>query len=456
MILNSYTYYYFLGIGGIGMSAIARYLNQAGNRVLGYDRVRTSLCSELEREGMPIHYEDCIENIPTELTPENTLVIYTPAIPKDSAQLNYFKTKEYTLNKRSEILGLITSDSYNISVAGTHGKTTTSALISHLLHHSGVHFGAFLGGLSTNLGSNYFNSCRPNEKAVTVTEADEFDRSFLTLSPNLAVITSMDADHLDIYGTGDELKKSFFDFIHKIEPQGKLFLKNGLSHPNIDEISVFTYGINQGDYKAINVRVENGWFLFDFETTEISWPNLKLGIPGNHNIENALAAIAVALEMNLNREQITDGLKTFKGVKRRFEFICREPDFVYIDDYAHHPTELEAFIKSVKMLYPDKKITGVFQPHLYSRTKDFAAGFAESLSLLDEAILLDIYPARELPMEGVTSDIIFDKITGNRKHNATKENVLELLKTLDPEVLVTMGAGDIDTLVTPINKMLKP
>lgn len=438
------------------MSAIARYLNQAGNRVLGYDRVRTPLCSELEREGMPIHYEDCIENIPSELTPENTLVIYTPAIPKDSAQLNYFKTKEYTLNKRSEILGLITSDSYNISVAGTHGKTTTSALISHLLHHSGVHFGAFLGGLSTNLGSNYFNSCRPNEKAVTVTEADEFDRSFLTLSPNLAVITSMDADHLDIYGTGDELKKSFFDFINKIEPQGKLFLKYGLSHPNIDEISVFTYGINQGDYKAVNVRVENGWFLFDFETTEISWPNLKLGIPGNHNIENALAAIAVALEMNLNREQITNGLKTFKGVKRRFEFICREPDFVYIDDYAHHPTELEAFIKSVRMLYPDKKITGVFQPHLYSRTKDFADGFAKSLSLLDEAILLDIYPARELPMEGVTSDIIFDKITGNRKHKATKENVLELLKTLDPEVLVTMGAGDIDTLVTPINTLLKP
>ena len=456
MILNSYTYYYFLGIGGIGMSAIARYLNQAGNRVLGYDRVRTPLCSELEREGMPIHYEDCIENIPSELTPENTLVIYTPAIPKDSAQLNYFKTKEYTLNKRSEILGLITSDSYNISVAGTHGKTTTSALISHLLHHSGVHFGAFLGGLSTNLGSNYFNSCRPNEKAVTVTEADEFDRSFLTLSPNLAVITSMDADHLDIYGTGDELKKSFFDFIQKIEQGGKLFLRHGLSHPRINEISVFTYGINQGDYKAVNVRVENGWFLFDFETTEISWPNLKLGIPGNHNIENALAAIAVALEMNLNREQITDGLKTFKGVKRRFEFICREPDFVYIDDYAHHPTELEAFIKSVRMLYPDKKITGVFQPHLYSRTKDFADGFAESLSLLDEAILLDIYPARELPMEGVSSDIIFDKIIGNRKHKATKENVLELLKTLDPEVLVTIGAGDIDTLVTPINTLLKP
>lgn len=438
------------------MSAIARYLNQAGNRVLGYDRVRTPLCSELEREGMPIHYEDCIENIPSELTPENTLVIYTPAIPKDSAQLNYFKTKEYTLNKRSEILGLITSDSYNISVAGTHGKTTTSALISHLLHHSGVHFGAFLGGLSTNLGSNYFNSCRPNEKAVTVTEADEFDRSFLTLSPNLAVITSMDADHLDIYGTGDELKKSFFDFIQKIEQGGKLFLRHGLSHPRINEISVFTYGINQGDYKAVNVRVENGWFLFDFETTEISWPNLKLGIPGNHNIENALAAIAVALEMNLNREQITDGLKTFKGVKRRFEFICREPDFVYIDDYAHHPTELEAFIKSVRMLYPDKKITGVFQPHLYSRTKDFADGFAESLSLLDEAILLDIYPARELPMEGVSSDIIFDKIIGNRKHKATKENVLELLKTLDPEVLVTIGAGDIDTLVTPINTLLKP
>jgi len=456
VILKHYTYYYFLGIGGIGMSAIARYLNQAGNRVLGYDRVRTPLCSELEREGMPIHYDDVIENIPFELTPENTLVIYTPAIPKDSTLLNYFQTKQYQLNKRSEILGLITSDSFNISVAGTHGKTTTSALISHLLNHSGVHFGAFLGGLSTNLGSNYFNSCRPNEKAVTVTEADEFDRSFLTLSPNLAVITSMDPDHLDIYGTGDELKKSFFDFIHKIEPQGKLFLRHGLSHPTIDEISVFTYGINQGDYKASKVRVENGWFLFDFETAGIHWPNLKLGIPGNHNIENALAAIAVALEMNLNREQITDGLKTFKGVKRRFEFICREPDFVYIDDYAHHPAELEAFIKSVKMLYPDKKITGVFQPHLYSRTKDFAPGFAESLSLLDEAILLDIYPARELPMEGVTSDIIFDKITCKKKHKATKENVLELLKKLDPEVLLTMGAGDIDTLVIPINKLLRP
>lgn len=437
------------------MSAIARYLNQAGNRVLGYDRVRTPLCSELEREGMPIHYEDVIENIPVELTPENTLVIYTPAIPKNSAQLNYFQTKHYQLNKRSEILGLITSDSFNISIAGTHGKTTTSALISHLLHHSKVHFGAFLGGLSTNLGSNYFNSCRPNEKAVTVTEADEFDRSFLTLSPNLAVITSMDPDHLDIYGTGDELKKSFFDFIGKIEAGGKLFLKDGLTYPEIEGVSVFTYGIERGQYKASSVRVENGWFLFDFITEGIYWPNLKLGIPGNHNIENALAAIAVALEMNLNREQITEGLKTFKGVKRRFEFINREPDFVYIDDYAHHPAELEAFILSVKMLYPDKKITGVFQPHLYSRTKDFAPGFAQSLSLLDEAILLDIYPARELPMKGVTSDLIFDEITCPKKHKATKDSVLELLKTLDPGVLLTMGAGDIDTLVLPISTLLK-
>ena len=456
MILSNYTYYYFLGIGGIGMSAIARYLNQAGSRVLGYDRVRTPLCSELEREGMPIHYEDCIENIPSEITPENTLVIFTPAIPKDSAQLNYFLNKGYTLNKRSEILGHITSDSFNISVAGTHGKTTTSALISHLLHHSGIHFGAFLGGLSTNLGSNYFNSCRPDERAVTVTEADEFDRSFLTLSPNLAVITSMDADHLDIYGTGDELKKSFFDFIHKIEPNGKLFLRHGLQHPGLKDVTILTYGINGGDYNATKVRVENGWFLFDFETKGIKWPDLKLGIPGNHNIENALAAIAVAIEMKLDLSQIKEGLKTFKGVKRRFEFICREPDFVYIDDYAHHPAELEAFIKSVKMLYPDKKITGVFQPHLYSRTKDFASGFAESLSLLDEAILLDIYPARELPMAGVSSDLIFDRITSDKKHKANKENVLHLLKILDPEVLVTMGAGDIDTLVTPINAMLKP
>ncbi|MFM9944118.1 MAG: UDP-N-acetylmuramate--L-alanine ligase [Bacteroidia bacterium] len=461
MNLSTYKYYYFLGIGGIGMSAIARYIKDMGYNVSGYDRVRSELCEALENEGMEINYTDSVDAIST-LEKENTLIIYTPAIPKDSTQLNYFKNNGFTLYKRSQILGLITEDSYNISVAGTHGKTTTSSLIAHLLHFANKPFGAFLGGISTNLGSNYYNTNVPGLKGgamgkpVTVTEADEFDRSFLTLSPNLAIVTSMDADHLDIYGTGDELKKSFFDFIKKIEPGGTLFIKQGLDFPSKETISIKTYGIEKGDFKAINVRIENGWFTFDFEGENENWESLQLGIPGTHNIENAVAAIAVCLKLGIDKTTIVDGLKEFKGVKRRFEFICRQPDFVFIDDYAHHPTELEAFIKSVKLLYPNEKITGVFQPHLYSRTKDFAEGFAQSLSLLDVSVLLDIYPARELPMPGVTSSIIHDKVTSLEKYLTTKENVIGLLEKLQPKILLTIGAGDIDTLVSPINEALQP
>lgn len=455
MNLSTYKYYYFLGIGGIGMSAIARYIKDMGYNVSGYDRVRSELCEALETEGMEINYTDSLDFI-SKLEKDSTLIIYTPAIPKDSKQLNYFKNNGFTLYKRSQILGLITEDSFNISVAGTHGKTTTSSLIAHMLHFAQKPFGAFLGGISTNLGSNYFNTNTINTKALTVTEADEFDRSFLTLSPNLAIVTSMDADHLDIYGTGDELKKSFFDFINKIEPGGTLFIKHGLDFPVTNTISIKTYGIEYGDYKAINIRIEQGWFTFDFEGNGENWKSLQLGIPGTHNIENAVAAIAVCLKLGIDKTTIINGLKNFKGVKRRFEFICRQPNFVFIDDYAHHPAELEAFIKSVKLLYANEKIIGVFQPHLFSRTNDFADGFAKSLSLLDVSVLLDIYPARELPMEGVTSEIIHKNITSSEKYLTTKDDLLPLLKTLDPKIILTIGAGDIDTLIPSIKTTLEP
>lgn len=455
MNLSTYKYYYFLGIGGIGMSAIARYIKDMGYNVSGYDRVRSELCEALETEGMEINYTDSLDFI-SKLEKDSTLIIYTPAIPKDSKQLNYFKNNGFTLYKRSQILGLITEDSFNISVAGTHGKTTTSSLIAHMLHFAQKPFGAFLGGISTNLGSNYFNTNTINTKALTVTEADEFDRSFLTLSPNLAIVTSMDADHLDIYGTGDELKKSFFDFINKIEPGGTLFIKHGLDFPVTNTISIKTYGIEHGDYKAINIRIEQGWFTFDFEGNGENWKSLQLGIPGTHNIENAVAAIAVCLKLGIDKTTIINGLKNFKGVKRRFEFICRQPNFVFIDDYAHHPAELEAFIKSVKLLYANEKIIGVFQPHLFSRTNDFADGFAKSLSLLDVSVLLDIYPARELPMEGVTSKIIHKNITSSEKYLTTKDDLLPLLKTLDPKIILTIGAGDIDTLIPSIKTTLEP
>lgn len=455
MNLSTYKYYYFLGIGGIGMSAIARYIKDMGYNVSGYDRVRSELCEALETEGMEINYTDSLDFI-SKLEKDSTLIIYTPAIPKDSKQLNYFKNNGFTLYKRSQILGLITEDSFNISVAGTHGKTTTSSLIAHMLHFAQKPFGAFLGGISTNLGSNYFNTNTINTKALTLTEADEFDRSFLTLSPNLAIVTSMDADHLDIYGTGDELKKSFFDFINKIEPGGTLFIKHGLDFPVTNTISIKTYGIEYGDYKAINIRIEQGWFTFDFEGNGENWKSLQLGIPGTHNIENAVAAIAVCLKLGIDKTTIINGLKNFKGVKRRFEFICRQPNFVFIDDYAHHPAELEAFIKSVKLLYANEKITGVFQPHLFSRTNDFADGFAKSLSLLDVSVLLGIYPARELPMEGVTSEIIHKNITSSEKYLTTKDDLLPLLKTLDPKIILTIGAGDIDTLIPSIKTTLEP
>lgn len=454
MNLNDYTHFYFLGAGGIGMSSIARYLNSISKSIYGYDRVRSALCADLESEGIKMIYQDDPGLLDKGLAPENTLVIFTPAIPAESALLNYFKTNQYTLIKRAGILGLITAHGINISVAGTHGKTTTSSLIAHMLKDAGRSFSAFLGGISTNLGSNYYFQERSGSEPVTVTEADEFDRSFLTLSPNLAVVTSMDADHLDIYGDADELKRSFYAFIDKIEPGGTLFLRDGLELPGNTGLNVVTYGLDRGDFYATNIRIEDGFFVFDLKTPELQWNGLSLGIPGLHNIENAVAATGICLELNMSKEQILQGLRSFLGVKRRFEFIIRQPNRIFIDDYAHHPTELSAFIRSVKMLYPDRKITGIFQPHLYSRTRDFAPGFAESLSLLDTVILLDIYPARELPIPGVSSNLIFQSIHCDNKVMCRLSELPAVVRELKPELLLTMGAGDIDTQIPALKETL--
>ena len=334
--LKSYRAYYFLGIGGIGMSAIARYLHEMGHHVSGYDKVRSGLCLELEAEGMNINYTDALEMV-SMLNMESTLVIYTPAIPKDCVQYQFFKSQAFDMLKRSEILGLLTKNTYNISVAGTHGKTTTSCLISHILNTAKHPFTAFLGGISTNLESNYFSRAGSQKEPLTVTEADEFDRSFLTLFPNLAIVTSMDADHLDVYGDDASLRNSFFDFIKNVKAGGSLYLKHGLPLPHTQNIHVQTYGIEQGDYQARNIRIQNMAFVFDFESPDHKWTNLRLGLPGSHNIENALAAIAIALELGIDRQTIVSALETFSGVKRRFEYIVKKPPFVFIDDYAHHP-----------------------------------------------------------------------------------------------------------------------
>ncbi|MCB9251922.1 MAG: UDP-N-acetylmuramate--L-alanine ligase [Flavobacteriales bacterium] len=452
---NSFINYYFLGIGGIGMSAIARYLKDNGREVFGYDRVRTELCHDLEKEGILITYQDLIETLPELVNKNETLIVYTPAIPEDSILLNHFRGSGYTVKKRSELLGEITHSGTNISIAGTHGKTTTSSLVAYMLKNTPTRFCAFLGGISTNLGSNYFNSGNTEENLITLTEADEFDRSFLTLDPNIAVVTSMDADHLDIYGTDENIKSSFNEFIKKIKPGGTLFLKEGLNISDANDIKVVRYGIESGDLRAENLRVENGDYIFDLIYPSMVWPGVKLALPGNHNVENALAAIGVCLELRIDKSLILYGLANFKGVKRRFEYIIKKKNFIYIDDYAHHPTELKAFIESVRFLYPDKKLTGIFQPHLFSRTRDFAEGFARSLDLLDKLYLLEIYPAREKPIPGIRSSTIFDLLKLKDKVLTGKTEVIDLVKRDNPEVLLTIGAGDIDTLVPVFRKMFE-
>ncbi len=444
--------YYFLGIGGIGMSAIARYFHAIGIPVSGYDRTSTQLTQALEQEGIPVMYSDDPNMIHPEFMDAD--IVYTPAIPKDSQLFNWFRNRGNSISKRSEILGFISRQGFNISIGGTHGKTTTSCLVSHLLRTGNVHFTAFLGGVSSDLGSNYFNSCTPEEPLCTVTEADEFDRSFLTLRPDISIITSTDADHLDIYGKPDEVRLSFEAFAACLQKDGTLFQRDGLRVPVPTNVRSITYGCESGDLQAINIRLEAGYFQFDLKGDGFLWKDLELGIPGYHNVENATAAIGVARIMGVNELAIREGLRSFRGVKRRFEYIFRTENLVYIDDYAHHPTELNAIIGSVRKMYPNRKITGIFQPHLYSRTRDFAEGFAASLEALDRVWIMPIYPARELPIPGVSSEMILNLMNHPMAGICDRKDILQVLKSEKQEVILTLGAGDIDLEVEKIKHWL--
>ncbi len=440
---------YLIGIGGIGMSGLARYFKKRGCVVCGYDKTCTPLTAALMNEGIPVVFQDESDNIPVSFLDkdDHTLIIYTPAIPKDSQIHNYFKSGSFTLKKRSEVLGILSKGMYTIAVAGTHGKTTTSSMIAHVLKDSGYDCSAFLGGIATNYNSNVLFG----DNNTMVVEADEYDRSFLTLHPDIAIVTSMDADHLDIYGDKSHLVDSFKQFTSQLKPGGKLIYRKGL-----DLDGGVTYAANTlADVQAVNVRVEDGSFCFDFKNADLIIENIQMGLPGLHNIENAVAATEVALKLGIRPDKIRAALGNFRGVKRRFEYIVRNDEHIYIDDYAHHPEELKACIQAVKTLYPDKKLTTVFQPHLFTRTRDFAQGFAEVLGMTDELIMLDIYPARELPIEGVNSEMILEKVELSEKRILSKQAVIEYVKEIKPDLLLTVGAGDIDTLIEPFKKALE-
>ena len=437
------------------MSALARWFNTNGYKVAGYDRTSTSLTEQLVAEGMDIHFEDDVKLIAGDFkNPANTLAIYTPAVPKEHTELNYFQTNGFSVKKRSEVLGMITEKFFTIAIAGTHGKTTTSTMVAHILRSAGKNCFAFLGGISQNYNTNLLLGDPEKGEQVMVVEADEYDRSFLTLSPDIAVINSMDADHLDIYGAHDEVEKSFNEFVRKLKPIGKLIYKGGLPvAAPLPGQTFYCFGSEVCAYRATNIRIEGAEFIFDVETTFEVVKGVRLQVPGFHNVQNALAAFAVTRQLGIKTDKIKEALASFKGVKRRFEYIVKRNDFVYIDDYAHHPEEIKAFLSSVKALYKDKKVTAVFQPHLYSRTRDFMDGFAESLSMADQLILMEIYPARELPIAGVTSASLLDKVTSKEKMLASKEALLSKIKETETDVLVTIGAGDIDKFVEPIKEL---
>lgn len=445
---------YFIGIGGIGMSALARYYNHLGYTVAGYDRTPTALTQALEAEGIAVHYNDDINLLPEALRAESVnkeaLIIYTPAIPADHAEMNYLTGKGYTLQKRAQVLGAITRESYSIAVAGTHGKTTTSTLVAHIIKSAGEKVNAFLGGISANYNTNLLLA--ENAK-YTVVEADEFDRSFLRLFPQVAIITSMDADHLDIYGDADEMVKCYNQFAAQVN--GLLIYKYGLPVTNATG-KTYTYGFDaRADYHATGIKIENGYYRFNLVTPKGKISNVEVGLPGRHNVENAVAAFAATLSLGLNTDDIKQAIASYKGAKRRFEYIIKQPNLVFIDDYAHHPEELRACISSVKEMYPGKKVLGIFQPHLFSRTRDFADGFAESLDLLDEAVLLEIYPAREKPMEGVNATMLLDKMKLAHKALVAKEDLPAYVASKKADVVLTLGAGDIDKLIEPVkNKLL--
>ncbi len=446
--------YFFLGIGGIGMSAIARYFHKQGHLVAGYDLTKTPLTEKLEEEGINIHYKDNISLVPVKfMDRDNTVVIYTPAVPDDMSEKVFFKEGNFTMLKRSEILGELTDGKKALCVAGTHGKTTTSTLLSHILNQRAEKVNAFLGGISKNYESNLIVSSSDH----VVVEADEYDRSFLRLKPNMAIVTATDADHLDIYGTKEELLRTFAEFTSLIEENGVLVMKKGIEMvPNVKEsVKVYTYSsTEQADFYAENIVIENGELYFDFIGLGKKIEKVQLGVPIMINVENAVAAMAIAMLNGMSATTIKKAVQTFKGSMRRFDIRVKNEKVVYIDDYAHHPEEIKACVESIRALYPDKRICGIFQPHLYSRTKDFYEEFAESLSKLDDVIVLDIYPARELPIKGVTSNLIHRKIKGKKSVLCKKEECLQELKYHNFDVLITIGAGNIDQLVNPITEYL--
>jgi len=436
---------YFIGIGGIGMSALARYFMNLGKNVSGYDKTPTQLTKELEILGMQIHFEDNVALIPKEiLNKENTLVVITPAVPKEHSEWNYFLKNGFEIKKRAEVLGLITKDTFCFAVAGTHGKTTTSSILGHILYQSGVDVTAFLGGIVENYNSNLIGK----GKSVTVVEADEFDRSFLHLFPDLACITSMDADHLDIYGDAKSIEASFVEFASKVSSD-KLFVTNNLP------LKGNTIGINTtATFSIANINIEKGFYFFDIKTPTEIVEKVKFSLPGHHNLQNALMAFAMAYSYGVSVKDIVVALASFEGIRRRFSFQIRTDKLVYIDDYAHHPTEINAVHQAVRELYPNKKIIALFQPHLFSRTKDFVTDFATSLAQFDEILLLDIYPAREMPMEGVTSKWLLDKIANPNKKLVSKEQLLKSFKNSEADVYLTIGAGDIGEMVNDIKNTL--
>ena len=449
---------YFIGIGGIGMSAIARFFHAGGVKVSGYDKTPTVLTKELEASGIKVHYEENVELVPKKVD----LVVYTPAIPAEHKELVYYQTNGYKVVKRSDVLQIISESSFNICIAGTHGKTTITTMVAHLLRDSGFGCNAFLGGIAVNYGTNFWSS----ERNVCVIEADEYDRSFLKLSPDVAIITAMDADHLDIYGTAEAMEEAFIDFSKRVKLEGLLVRQFGLKRGkelNADRHLTYSLQNESADVYAANIRMMNGSYEFDVMMKDNILENVRLNMGGMHNVENAVAAITVASSLGIENDKIKAAIENFRGVKRRFEYVIRNERLVFIDDYAHHPEELRALINGAKTLFKQKKCTVIFQPHLYSRTRDLAEGFAQVLDLADEVILLPVYPARELPIEGVSSEMVLDKMMNEHKRVLKKEELISWIqqdyaRTLNKEfgeVLITAGAGDIDMLVEPMKSELK-
>lgn len=450
---------YFLGIGGIGMSALARYCKFHGKEVSGYDKTETPLTKQLVSEGIPVHYDDNLELAPKDAQ----LIVYTPAVPKGHTEFMYYQQNNYPLLKRSEVLGAITRSSFNICVAGTHGKTTITTMVAHILRHSEYGCNAFLGGIAVNYNSNYWS----NERDTCVVEADEYDRSFLRLTPDVAVISAMDPDHLDIYGTTAAMEEAFIEFAGKIKPGGVLISKYGLPRGNdLKAPNRLTYHLQntQADIYACNIQMQHGTYVFDVQVKDWQLQNVVLNMGGLHNIENVIAAIAIAHNLGIDDEKIKAAVAAFKGVRRRFEYVVRNTDVTFVDDYAHHPEELRALITGAKGLFGNMKCTVLFQPHLFTRTRDLATEFAEVLDMADEVVLLPIYPARELPIAGVTSNMILDKMKNDHKQVMSKEQLLQWVKDKanssstksgDGWLLITAGAGDIDTLVQPIKQIIE-